>query len=74
MSAATRPELGNPFPGLRPFKDNEEHIFFGRASKVDMMIERLAQKRYLAVVVTSGSGYRCKRGSATRAEASATTQ
>src|SRR5258708_19432817 len=56
MTSATLVELGNPFPGLRPFRDDEEHLFFGRESQVDMMIDKLARTRFLAVVGTSGSG------------------
>lgn len=48
--------VGNPFPGLRPFRSDEEHLFFGRESQVDRMIGKLAVHRFLAVVGTSGSG------------------
>ncbi len=46
----------NPFPGLRPFREDEGHLFFGRASQVDAMVDKLAATRFLAVVGTSGSG------------------
>ena len=46
----------NPFPGLRPFREGEEYLFFGRESQVDTMIDKLAATRFLAVVGTSGSG------------------
>jgi formylglycine-generating enzyme required for sulfatase activity len=46
----------NPFPGLRPFRPDEEHLFFGREKQVDRMIDKLAVNRFLAVVGTSGSG------------------
>ena len=46
----------NPFPGLRPFREDEEHLFFGRESQVDAMVNKLADTRFLAVVGTSGSG------------------
>src|SRR5262249_39706781 len=45
-----------PFPGLRPFRSNEEHLFFGRENQVDRMVDKLAAHRFLAVVGTSGSG------------------
>jgi hypothetical protein len=51
---ATR--LENPFPGLRPFRENEVRLFFGRESQIDTMVEKLAAIRFLAVVGTSGSG------------------
>jgi WD40 repeat protein/ABC-type sugar transport system substrate-binding protein len=46
----------NPFPGLRPFREEEEYLFFGRERQVDSMIDRLAATHLLAVVGTSGSG------------------
>ncbi len=46
----------NPFPGLRPFRPDEEYLFFGRERQVDRMIAKLATQRFLAVVGTSGSG------------------
>jgi formylglycine-generating enzyme required for sulfatase activity len=46
----------NPFPGLRPFRPDEEHLFFGRERQVDRMIDKFAAHRFLAVVGTSGSG------------------
>ena len=48
--------LANPFPGLRPFHEAEEHLFFGRESQVDTMVDKLAASHFLAVVGTSGSG------------------
>jgi hypothetical protein len=56
MSSAPVPAILNPFPGLRPFREDEEHLFFGRESQVDTMIDKLARTRFLAVVGTSGSG------------------
>lgn len=46
----------NPFPGLRPFRPEEEYLFFGRESQVDTIVDRLAETHFLAVVGTSGSG------------------
>src|SRR5438045_6214462 len=48
--------LQNPFPGLRPFRVDEAHLFFGRESQVDAMVDKLAATRFLSVVGTSGSG------------------
>ena len=56
MSTTTGTGTTNPFPGLRPFDENEEHLFFGRESQVDAMVDKLAQARLLAIVGTSGSG------------------
>jgi hypothetical protein len=46
----------NPFPGLRPFREDEEYLFFGRENQVDSMVNKLAATRFLAVVGNSGSG------------------
>ena len=46
----------NPFPGLRPFDLDEEHLFFGREGQADELLTRLNRTRFLAVVGTSGSG------------------
>ncbi len=49
-------DLFNPFPGLRPFEPDEEHLFFGREKETDELLRRLRTNRFLAVVGTSGSG------------------
>ena len=46
----------NPFPGLRPFRGDEHHLFFGREDQTAALLQLLRQKRFLAVVGTSGSG------------------
>src|ERR1044071_2090299 len=56
MNTATAANHTNPFPGLRPFREDEEYLFFGRENQVDAMVDKLAATRFLAVVGTSGSG------------------
>jgi len=58
MSAAVSVRLraASPYPGLRPFRENEAHLFFGREKHIKQLREQLAKKRFLAVVGTSGSG------------------
>lgn len=46
----------NPFPGLRSFEPDEDHLFFGRETQIDELLGRLRRARFLAVVGTSGSG------------------
>ncbi len=52
--AATK--IGFPYPGLRPFRDEEAGIFFGREEQVDQMLTRLETHHFMAVVGTSGCG------------------
>src|SRR5215472_10928564 len=54
--AAESIDVASVFPGLRPFRTDEEHLFFGRESQIDSMVDVLAKSRFLAVVGTSGSG------------------
>jgi energy-coupling factor transporter ATP-binding protein EcfA2 len=46
----------NPFPGLRPFLEEEAHLFFGREQQVGSMLVKLARTHFLTVVGTSGCG------------------
>ncbi len=46
----------NPFPGLRSFEPDEDHLFFGREKQIDELLARLQRTRFLAIVGTSGSG------------------
>ena len=48
--------LFNPFPGLRPFEPDEDHLFFGREREIDELLRRLRGTRFLQVVGTSGTG------------------
>ncbi|WP_284189918.1 nSTAND1 domain-containing NTPase, partial [Zoogloea oryzae] len=45
-----------PYPGIRPFREDEEYLFFGRESQVDAMVDTLARGRFLAVIGSSGCG------------------
>ncbi len=46
----------NPFPGLRPFEPEDDHLFFGREKEIDELLRRLRSTRFLSVVGASGSG------------------
>jgi ABC-type glutathione transport system ATPase component len=54
MPAADPPS--NPFPGLRPFRSEEDYLFFGREDQVSELLSRLGDHRFVTVVGTSGSG------------------
>ena len=46
----------NPFPGLRPFGIHESHLFFGCEEQADELLQKLAEKKFIAVMGFSGSG------------------
>jgi ABC-type arginine transport system ATPase subunit len=48
--------LGEPYPGLRSFRRDETHIFFGRETTISDVVDRLALHHFLAVTGVSGSG------------------
>src|SRR5262245_45486680 len=57
VSPAAGMDMGDaPYPGLRSFRREETHIFFGREGTVNQMVDRLAVHRFLAVTGASGSG------------------
>ena len=50
------PAKMNPFPGLRPFTQEEDYLFFGREEQTIELLQRLGNNRFVAVVGSSGSG------------------
>src|ERR1700730_3616279 len=46
--------LFNPFPRLRPFEAEEDHLFFGREKEIDELLRRLRSCRFVSVIGTSG--------------------
>ena len=56
MSTMTSSNSKNPFPGLRPFRQDEDYLFFGREGQTMELLQRLGTNRFVAVVGTSGSG------------------
>ncbi|HUG75728.1 MAG TPA: hypothetical protein VMM81_08715, partial [Acidimicrobiia bacterium] len=56
MNSAPHQTQSNPFPGLRPFRSDENHLFFGREDQAAALLQLLRKNRFLAVVGTSGSG------------------
>jgi hypothetical protein len=49
-------DTGEPYIGLRSFRRDETHIFFGRETAINEMVDRLALHHFLAVTGSSGSG------------------
>jgi len=46
----------NPFPGLRPFTQEESNLFFGREGQSKSVLDSLENNRFVAVIGASGSG------------------
>jgi hypothetical protein len=46
----------SPYPGLRPFREDESDIFFGREEQTDELLKKLGKNRFLAIVGSSGCG------------------
>ena len=55
-SSDTSREKINPFPGLRSFTPEESSLFFGRKIESDLLLSKLIQNRFIAVIGASGSG------------------
>ena len=49
-------DRNNPFPGLRPFLQEESRFFFGRENETREIIRKLYENRFIAVIGSSGSG------------------
>lgn len=49
-------ETRNPYKGLAAFHESDAPDFFGRATLIRQLVERLQQESFLAVVGPSGSG------------------
>lgn len=56
MRAVIETKVENPFPGLRPFKIEESHLFFGREGQSDEVLLKLSKNRFVGVIGPSGSG------------------
>lgn len=50
------PVPSSPYPGLRPFRQDEAKLFFGRDAQIDDVLARLKRHQFLGVVGTSGCG------------------
>jgi WD40 repeat protein len=48
--------LGSPYPGLRPFHEEDAPLFFGRLNQCRDLLTRLDEYRFVGVVGLSGSG------------------
>jgi tetratricopeptide (TPR) repeat protein len=46
----------HPFPGLRPFTDEDRDFFFGRTDQIYALYRLLELSRFIAIIGNSGSG------------------
>jgi ABC-type thiamine transport system ATPase subunit len=46
----------NPFPGLRPFAEEESDLFFGREKESLDVLGKLLANRFVTVIGASGTG------------------
>ena len=46
----------NPFIGLRPFKEADDYLFFGRDGLITDLLKRMVRSRFIAVLGSSGVG------------------
>lgn len=56
LEVPTASAVSNPFPGLRPFRTEESHLFFGREGQSDEVLLKLSKNRFVGVIGPSGSG------------------
>ncbi len=46
----------NPFPGLRPYEEQDASWFYGRSGEINELLKRLRRLHFVAVIGASGSG------------------
>ena len=46
----------SPYPGLRPFNEEESIFFKGREQQLERIVKRLQEKKFLMVNGDSGEG------------------
>ncbi len=50
------PTLPSPYPGLRPYREDEQSLFFGRETDRDILIDKLLGNRLTLLFAASGVG------------------
>jgi WD40 repeat protein/energy-coupling factor transporter ATP-binding protein EcfA2 len=51
-----QPLRNNPFPGIRSYEPDEDELFFGRERRIEELIDKLSETKFLAIVGSSGCG------------------
>ncbi|MBA4056974.1 MAG: hypothetical protein C0490_19825, partial [Marivirga sp.] len=49
-------QVKNPYPGIRPFRQEDSAYFFGRSHLTQELVGKLGRERFVAVVGSSGCG------------------
>lgn len=52
--SSSKPEC--PYPGMRPFSEENSDRFFGRAQEINQLLQQLRQHHFISVIGPSGSG------------------
>ena len=55
-SSDTPPKPPCPYPGMRPFDEENSHLFFGRDQLIESFIQSLRSYQFIAAIGASGSG------------------
>ncbi|MCU0443418.1 MAG: hypothetical protein MUE85_00775 [Microscillaceae bacterium] len=48
--------INNPFPGLRPFRETESFLYFGRDKHIQTTLHKLIENRFVSIIGASGVG------------------
>ena len=57
LGRASASDVGEcPYRGLSPFEEDDAPLFFGREREAALLVEKLRDARFLAVLGASGSG------------------
>jgi hypothetical protein len=53
---AAQADAEHPWPGLSPFREPDQHFFFGRDEEADDLVDRIALNRLTVLFAVSGLG------------------
>lgn len=56
MNVANQVMHALPYPGMRPFGEDDDDLFFGQGAQIDALVERLGDARLVAIMGESGCG------------------
>lgn len=46
----------NPYPGLRPYREDEDYLLFGRDDEINAFLQLMEQQRFIVLTGIAGSG------------------